>query len=58
MTLVAAELRLKADPRLIVPLDFPTVDEARKVVELLGEEELHLLQLRLLLMKLLKMMLD
>ena len=37
MTLVAAELRLKADPRLIVPLDFPTVDEARKVVELLGD---------------------
>ena len=37
MTLVAAELRLKADPRLIVPLDFTTVDEARKVVELLGD---------------------
>ena len=37
MTLVAAELRLKADPRLIVPLDFPTVDDARKVVELLGD---------------------
>lgn len=37
MTLVAAELRLKADPRLIVPLDFPTVDEARQVVDLLGD---------------------
>ena len=37
MTLVAAEMRLKADPRLIIPLDFPTVDEARKVVDLLGD---------------------
>ena len=37
MTLVAAEMGLKADPRLIIPLDFPTVDEARKVVDLLGD---------------------
>ena len=37
MTLVAAEMRLKADPRLIIPLDFPMVDEARKVVDLLGD---------------------
>ncbi|MEI6440206.1 MAG: orotidine-5'-phosphate decarboxylase [Alphaproteobacteria bacterium] len=28
---------MKADPRLIIPLDFPTVDEARKVVDLLGD---------------------
>ncbi|HEY9235185.1 MAG TPA: orotidine-5'-phosphate decarboxylase, partial [Phenylobacterium sp.] len=28
---------MRADPRLIVPLDLPTVDEARRVTEALGE---------------------
>ena len=36
MTL-AADLAVKADPRLIVPLDLPTVAEARGVVDALGE---------------------
>ena len=37
MSLLAAEVTVKADPRLIVPLDLPTVAEARAVVETLGE---------------------
>jgi len=32
-----AQAHLKADPRLIVPLDLPTVDEARAMVEALGD---------------------
>jgi len=32
-----AQAHLKADPRLIVPLDLPTVEEARAMVEALGE---------------------
>ena len=36
MTLTA-DLAVKADPRLIVPLDLPTVAEARGVVDALGE---------------------
>lgn len=32
-----AQADLKADPRLIVPLDLPTADEARAMVEALGE---------------------
>jgi orotidine-5'-phosphate decarboxylase len=36
MTL-AADLTVKADPRLIVPLDLPTVAEARAIVDALGE---------------------
>lgn len=32
-----AEPAVKADPRLIVPLDLPTVDEARGMVEALGD---------------------
>ncbi|MET3526516.1 orotidine-5'-phosphate decarboxylase [Phenylobacterium koreense] len=32
-----ADLAVRADPRLIVPLDLPTVDEARRVTEALGE---------------------
>jgi orotidine-5'-phosphate decarboxylase len=32
-----AENEMPADPRLIVPLDFPTADEARAAVERLGE---------------------
>src|SRR5438270_13721131 len=31
-----AETQMRADPRLIVPLDVPTVDEARAVIERLG----------------------
>ncbi len=34
---LVADAALKADPRLIVPLDLPTVAEARAVVEALGE---------------------
>src|SRR5947209_15833665 len=33
----AAQAADRADPRLIVPLDFPTADEARAVVARLGE---------------------
>jgi orotidine-5'-phosphate decarboxylase len=36
MTLTA-DLAVKADPRLIVPLDLPTVAEARAIVDALGE---------------------
>ncbi|HEY8573520.1 orotidine-5'-phosphate decarboxylase [Phenylobacterium sp.] len=32
-----AQTRLRADPRLIVPLDVPTADEARALVEALGD---------------------
>jgi orotidine-5'-phosphate decarboxylase len=34
---VLAQPMTKADPRLIIPLDLPSVDEARKMVEALGE---------------------
>ena len=37
MALVAAETDVKADPRLIVPLDLPTVAQARAIVAELGE---------------------
>ncbi|WP_304163858.1 orotidine-5'-phosphate decarboxylase [Phenylobacterium aquaticum] len=37
MSSLVADLPVKADPRLIVPLDLPTTDEARAVVEALGE---------------------
>ena len=37
MSSLVAEVIVKADPRLIVPLDLPTVAEARAVVETLGE---------------------
>ena len=36
MSTLVADAALKADPRLIVPLDLPTVAEARAVVEALG----------------------
>ena len=32
-----AQTQSKADPRLIVPLDLPTVDEARRMTELIGD---------------------
>lgn len=32
-----AQTSVKADPRLIIPLDLPTVDEARAMVETLGD---------------------
>jgi len=37
MSSLVAELPAKADPRLIVPLDLPTADEARAMVEALGD---------------------
>jgi len=37
MSGLVAELPAKADPRLIVPLDLPTADEARAMVEALGD---------------------
>lgn len=37
MSGLVAELPVKADPRLIVPLDLPTADEARAMVEALGD---------------------
>ena len=37
MSGLVAELPAKADPRLIVPLDLPTVEEARAMVEGLGD---------------------
>lgn len=37
MSTLVADAALKADPRLIVPLDLPTVAEARAVVDALGE---------------------
>lgn len=37
MSGLVAELPAKADPRLIVPLDLPTADEARAMVETLGD---------------------
>ena len=37
MPVLAADPSVKADPRLIVPLDLPTVAEARGIVDALGE---------------------
>jgi orotidine-5'-phosphate decarboxylase len=37
MAAALAETQTRADPRLIVPLDVPSVDEARAVVDRLGE---------------------
>lgn len=37
MTVLAADAAVKADPRLIVPLDLPTVAEARAIVDGLGD---------------------
>ena len=37
MTLTVAQVAVRADPRLIVPLDLPTVAEARAVVQTLGD---------------------
>jgi orotidine-5'-phosphate decarboxylase len=37
MSILVADAHLKADPRLIVPLDLPSVAEARAIVEALGE---------------------
>lgn len=37
MSSLVAELPAKADPRLIVPLDLPTADEARAMVAALGD---------------------
>ena len=34
-------MTVEADPRLIVPLDFPTVEEARKAVDGLADAETH-----------------
>lgn len=37
MSTLVADAALQADPRLIIPLDLPTVDEARAIVGALGE---------------------
>jgi orotidine-5'-phosphate decarboxylase len=37
MAAALADTHLRADPRLIVPLDFPTVEEARAAVERIGD---------------------
>jgi len=37
MAVALAETQVRADPRLIVPLDFPTVEAARAAVERLGD---------------------
>ena len=34
---LAPDLAVRADPRLIVPLDVPTVQEARALVDAIGE---------------------